>query len=240
MSSLFTNLTNKLKKICEEHHILNEPIIIKARALNTKEAIGSPKGNDFPIQKGKEKLMQAQFKNGTGQAFTDMFYDFNGSVLDVINLKKESNYERAVFICSLNAILNHLGLVSKTIHCKDNAPYSCATQLSLFLESKKNVKKICLIGYQPAFIAELSKKFELRVIDLDEDNINSVKYNIKIEDESYTQNAVEWSDIIIATGTTLANNTIESFPKNKTVFYGTTIAGAAYLENYERFCEMSS
>jgi hypothetical protein len=240
MSDLFNSLSSSFKEICLKNDILNEKITIKARALEVDEAIGSPDGKDFPIQKGKEKLMQAEFRNGKGQAFTDMFYDYEGTIIDIISMEKNNNYKRAVFVSSLNAVLHDLGFITGSIHCKDNSPYTCASRLCTHINEKFGSPKVCLIGFQPAFIEKLADNFDLRVIDLDPDNIGKEKKGVFIEDESATEDAVNWSDALLVTGTTLVNNTIKAFPKEKAIFYGTTIAGAAYLMGFERFCSESS
>ena len=50
--------------------------------------------------------------------------------------------------------------------------------------------------------------------------------------------AIEWAELLFVTGTTLVNNTIGRFLGGKPViFYGTTIAGAAHLMGWERYCE---
>ena len=60
--------------------LLDRNITVKARALSTKEAIGNPESDDFPLMKGRERLMQAELEGSAGQAFTDQFGDFEGTV----------------------------------------------------------------------------------------------------------------------------------------------------------------
>lgn len=58
-----------------------------------------------------------------------------------------------------------------------------------------------------------------------------------IESVDNTKDAVHWADLLLVTGTTLANGTITPLlNKGPIVFYGTTVAGAAYLMRWERFC----
>ncbi len=45
--------------------------IVSARPLTPQEVIGKPERNDFPLLKGKEVMIQANFKGSLGQAFTD-------------------------------------------------------------------------------------------------------------------------------------------------------------------------
>jgi hypothetical protein len=87
-------------------------------------------------------------------------------------------------------------------------------------------------------LERLSEKFEVRALDLDEDNIGEIKFGVKIENGmTETQDALEWCQLIVATGSTVVNGSITEFITDKPViFFGTTIAGTASLMNLERFC----
>ena len=81
----------------------------------------------------------------------------------------------------------------------------------------------------------------MRVLDLDPENIGNRKFQIIIEGQDKTEDAIEWADLLLVTGTTLVNNTIGYFLEKKPlIFYGTTIAGAAHLMNWDRFCASST
>ena len=79
--------------------------VVVTRSLNPKEAIGDPKRDDFPIQRGKEHLMQASFKGALGQAYSSDASDFHGNLEDVLALPMQSIFERAVLVASMNAVL---------------------------------------------------------------------------------------------------------------------------------------
>jgi len=97
--------------------------------------------------------------------------------------------------------------------------------------------RIVLIGFQPRMVESLSHHFPLRVIDMDPDNIGTRKFQIAIEGPEATEEAIRWTDLLLVTGTTLVNGTIGRFLESKPViFYGTTIAGAAHLMGWDRFC----
>ena len=86
-------------------------------------------------------------------------------------------------------------------------------------------------------VKSLSSHFPLRVIDLDPLNIGSRKFQKDIESPEVYDEAIEWADILLVTGSTIVNGTIETFLTDKPViFYGTTIAGPAHLMGWERFC----
>ena len=230
-------IREKFKKLIKEHGLEGEKVIVKAKALSAEQAIGNPEDKDYPLVKGQERLMQADFRGAKGQAFTDRYGNYSGRLADIAEMDLDNNFRRAIFISSLNAVTNHLGLASQTVHCKDEQPKECAAELVSYIEEKYGQPRIAMVGFQPRMVEALSQQFELRVTDLDEANIGQEKFGVKIDDPSRTQENLEWGDIALVTGTTIVNDTIDQFLIAKPViFYGVTIAGAAKLQGLERFC----
>lgn len=90
-------------------------------------------------------------------------------------------------------------------------------------------------------VERLSAAFEYRILDLDPDNIGTTKFDAVVEGPEAAVEAAAWADLLLVTGTTLVNATINDFLSHKQVlFYGTTIAGAASLMNWDRFCAKST
>ncbi len=240
MNDIYEQLKGRALDLWREEGLLKEKVHIRARALTTREAIGDPEHQDFPIQKGKEKLMQASFKDAGGQAFTDRYGDYEGTLKQVLDLPLENNHQRAVFVASLNAVLRHLGLIEGTIHCRDEEPVQCGKALIPYLKDRYSGAKIAQVGFQPRMVENLSTVHPLRVLDMDPDNIGEIKFGVTIESADHTIDAANWADLLLVTGTTLVNGTIPPVLGNKPViFYGTTIAGAAHLMGWERFCPCS-
>ena len=237
---VYHELRDRNRFLWSEHDLLGEKIRISARTLSTDEAIGNPESDDFPLQKGKERLMQAEFFSGKGQAFTDQYGDFSGILSEILDMPLENNFRRAVFVATMNAVLNHLKKIQKTIHCHDEDPTLCAAELVQYIKEHYGSAKIVQVGFQPRMVEYLAPAFDYRLLDLDLDNINTQKFGILVEGPEATENAVAWADVLFVTGTTLVNDTIHQFLGKKPVlFYGTTIAGAAYLMNWDRFCAKS-
>jgi hypothetical protein len=107
---------------------LNAEVVVISQ-LNAREVLGDPGRDDFPLLRGKEVLMQAVYGGSVGQAFTAASGSFRGSLKDVRELPLKSPFERAVFISTMNAVLRHLGLVEKTVHCKNDGPKECALRM---------------------------------------------------------------------------------------------------------------
>jgi len=237
---VFDTLMDMARDIYKSNNLLGQRVRIKARPLSPEEAIGNPEADDFPLQKGKERLIQAEFRGGLGQAFTDQYGDFEGTLAEVLEMPSRNNYRRALFVASLNAVLRYLGKTDGTVHCKDEEPTLCAARLRDHLKSHYKGAKVAQVGFQPRIIEALSPIFDLRVTDLDADNIGTRRFNTLIEGPEAANEIIKWADLLLVTGTAVVNETIDQFlGKKPVIFYGTTIAGAACLMGWERFCACS-
>lgn len=153
----------------------------------------------------------------------------------------KNSYHRAVFLAALNAALRHLDLIEHTVHCRDKGPTECAGKISSYIKERFGAVKVTQVGFQPCIAEALAGKFAFRLLDLDSDNIGREKFGIVVEGPEKTPEAAQWADLLLVTGSTLANETISRFLTDKPVlFYGTTIAAPAYLMGWERFCESST
>lgn len=237
MKDIYRLLQEKAHELAAVNKLMLGTVKVKAKVLSTQEAIGNPEEDDFPLQKGKERLMEAEFLGACGQAFTDRFGDFEGPLAGVLSMRLENNFRRAVFTATLNAMLRGLELADKTIHCRDREPTVCAGELAEYLENRFPGARIAQVGFQPRMIDAVSRKFPLRALDLDPENVGTRQSGIIIEGPEATEDAIRWADVLLVTGSTLINGTIGAFLTEKPViFYGTTIAGAAFLMGWERFC----
>jgi len=211
--------------------------VVSARTLTPQEVIGEPERDDFPLLKGKEVMLQADFKGSLGQAFTDMPGNYSGTLKEIFDISLDDNFKRAIFISALNAVLRYLNYISKTVHCKDKEPGECAVHLVDYIKERFGNPRIAFIGMQPAMVEALTAQFEIRVVDLDPDNVGQKKCGVLIEDAAHTKEILSWADVILATGTTVVNNTLPALLIEKPIiFYGVTIAGVAYLKRYEQYC----
>jgi len=238
---MILEIKNHFLDLIKDYDFENEQITIKAKPLSATEAIGNPEHDDYPIQKGKEALMQAEFKGSYGQAFTDMYGDFEGSLSEILNMDIDNNYRRAILISTINAVMRNLGHVNQTVHCKDNDPVICSQKLVTYVKDNYGSPKITLIGLQPRMLEHLTKDFEIRVNDMDNDFIGKTKFGIQIDPPEKTKENIDWCDLIIATGTTVINDTITSLNNNKPiVYFGVTISGTAKLLGLTDFCSEST
>ena len=239
---VYRKLKEYLIKQIRLNGIEDEKVLIYGKVLTTEEAIGSPERKDFPLMKGKEKLLQAEFKGALGQAYTDSPSEFKGTLDEFLKKPLDNNFNIAAFIATLNAVMRYLDLAKDTIHCKDNQPDKCGKKLAEYINEKYGNPKIALIGLPPALLEFCSREFEMRVVDMDKSNIGKEKYDVLIEDaENKTEEVVEWCDLLLITGSTIANGSIANFLEvdKPAIYYGTTIAGAAEIFGLNRFCECS-
>jgi hypothetical protein len=238
---LYDTIKQEFAKLIKENGLEGEKVIIRATPLSAEQAIGNPEDKDYPLIRGVERLMQAEFRGSLGQAFTDMYGDFTSKLSDIVAMNLNNNFRRAVFISSLNAVMKHLGLIDQTVHCRDNQPRECSHELVSYIEKNYGQPRVAMVGFQPRMVEALAKSFELRVTDMDRDNIGQEKFGVRIDDPSQTEENLNWCDIAVVTGTTIVNDTIGQFQISKPViFYGVTISGAAKLLGLKQFCPFGS
>ncbi|MCP4681089.1 MAG: hypothetical protein GY864_02005, partial [Desulfobacterales bacterium] len=184
---MYELLKKEFSGIVEENGLVSEEVKISAGALSPEKAIGTPEHNDYPLRKSKERLMQAVFKGSYGQAFTDMFANFEGKLSEIVEMDLTNNFQRAIFISSVNAVMRHLGKVDRSVHCKNQGPADCSRELVNYIRNDFGNLKVALVGLQPRMLEALSREFEVRVTDLDEDNIGADKFGVIIGPPFNTQ-----------------------------------------------------
>lgn len=238
----YDKLQDGLLAMATEQGFLDKEVhIVSARTLTPEESIGHPERRDFPLVKGREVMIEATFLGGKGQAFTDTPGDFRGSIRDILALELGdelgNNYTRGVFVATLNAVLRHLGWVDYTVHCRNEEPEACARALVNYVKKQVSEPRIAFVGLQPAMVDYLARHYPIRVTDLDPDNLGRRKYGVIIEHADNTAEAIAWSNIVLATGSTMVNNTYESILRDKPViFYGVTVAGVSYFTGCHQYC----
>jgi uncharacterized protein (DUF4213/DUF364 family) len=119
----------------------------------------------------------------------------------------------------------------------------CGLDLLEFLEGYRGVR-IALVGFQPVRARCCSERCELKILDLDVENVGRETFGVVVLDGGTdTEDALRWCDLALVTGTTVVNGTIEAIlevARAKAVFYGISIAGVAELLVLERFCPKST
>lgn len=236
---MYDLLRSQFQKIIDEHELRNEHVSVTVKS--PFEAIGTPKREDFPLVKGKERIVEASFRNSSGQAFTDAYASFDGTLKEILDLRLTNNENRAIFVATMNAVMKYLGMIEGTTHCKDEEPERCSKELADHISRNFGGPKIVVIGYQPSTVENLSKRFAIQVTDLNAENIGETKSGIKILDgDTDMEQAVQWCDLVLATGSTVVNGAIDRILKaakeKPLIFYGITIAGPAKLLGLNRFC----
>ena len=246
MSTLET-VKSKFISIAEKAALHDQEIVVRAACLTPEEAIGRPKRKDYPIIRGKEQMVEADFLGAKGQAFTDEPIAFSGTLQDILTLPLESNGNRALFISTLNAVLNHLGMVEGTVHCKNEEPEHCADEIAAhILRTHGKDVSIGLVGFNPAIAERLIGTFgncHVAISDLFDGNIGATRFGVDIQDGSERVNAlVSFADVLIVTGTTIGNDTFDAIRTaaenaGKAYYiFGVTGAGAAALTGINRLC----
>ncbi|NLE90458.1 MAG: hypothetical protein GX602_05970 [Dehalococcoidales bacterium] len=245
---MFINPREALASLLNQNEALKElEIIISSRALKSDEAIGHPEREDFPLLRGKEVLLQAEVPGGRGQAFTADPIAYKGPISDLLTLSDDRPGSQALLVASLNALFNKLGLAGHTVHCVDHEPEACAEHISQYILEKYGLCNIGIIGYQPAILEHCTRLFgpdRVSITDLDADVVGTVRYGVKVMDGlSDTRTLVDFADVLLVTGTILANGTYRDVlgeaGDKPCYFFGTTCAALARLNNMSRLCPFS-
>ncbi|HNU75639.1 MAG TPA: DUF364 domain-containing protein [Deltaproteobacteria bacterium] len=233
-------------EILRHSGLLDCPVSVKAGTLTPEQTIGNPLRRDYPIIEGKERIVEAEFRGSRGHAFTDSPIDFVGCLQDVLGLPTDSNRNRAVYLAVLNATLRYLGMVTGTVHCRNEEPEQCAWRIAGHIRETWGRPRIGLIGLNPAIAEMLVKSFgsdHVRITDLDRKHIGAQRHSVEIWDgRTRTEELIERSDVVLATGTTLGNGSFdmiwELLDKHRKphLFYGVTIAGVSGLMGIDRIC----
>jgi len=243
---LYEELRNAFIGISGDHGLLDKAVVIESSVLTPAEAIGTPNRKDFPLQKGKEFLMQAEFMGSKGQAYTDSPSRFRGSLQEIADLELTNPEQKALFIAALNAVARHVHPDLRTLHCKDEGPERCAGQIAEYVRDL-GPQSVGMIGLQPAILEALAGamgKDRVRCIDRDEENRGRVRYGVPIEwgDGRGLKHLFEKSDLVLATGSSVANGSLPDILSlsgdtgTPVYFYGTTIAGTARLMGLNHLC----
>jgi uncharacterized protein (DUF4213/DUF364 family) len=235
--------------IVDDHKLRGEAVRVAIGTLTPEQAIGRPDRQDFALLGGREVMIEAEFKDSCGQAFTSQPQNFSGRLDDVLSLSLDTIDNRAIFIATMNAVCSHLGIIGKVRHCRNQEPEDCGKEISGKLISRYGKINIGMVGYQPAILENLAKTFgvgHVRCSDLDQKNIGANKFGVNIYDgNAENKNLIKWCDLILATGSTHVNNTFddlykEAVSQNKNfVMFGVTGAGIAALLELGIICPLA-
>lgn len=246
MNNYLLKAKSLLRQIVNDNSLLDVNVSVCAEPLTPEEAIGTPGRRDFPIIEGKERVLEARVLGKKGQAYTDSPKEFIGSLREILELELSTSQNRAIFIATMNAILQHLKKVDGTVHCKDDEPEKCSVEIAKYILDNWGKVRVGLIGLNPAIAEALANTFgkdNVKISDLNSKNVGEVKFGVKIwNGRTMTEQLINQSDVILITGTTLVNDTFSeihrhlvSYKKNYLI-YGVTCAGICSLLKLKRIC----
>jgi uncharacterized protein (DUF4213/DUF364 family) len=243
---ILEEVKERLSEIITAHQLGGESVWVKIGPLPKEQAIGTPGRQDYALLEGQEVMIEAQFRESPGQAFTDQPRTFEGTINDVQRLKMDIPGDRAVFISALNAVTAYLGIATRVRHCRNDEPEQCGRHIAEHILETYGKPRIGMIGYQPAILENLVQSFGTQNVmcsDLNPRNINSTKFGIEIWDgKTQTDNLVARSDLLLVTGSTAANDTLDDIRQNtssqgkKLIVFGVTGAGVCAFLGLERIC----
>jgi hypothetical protein len=233
-------------ELARDRGLSRAAVTVQARVLSSEEAIGRPGRRDYPLLKGKERMLEAVIGGARGNAFTDAPREFTGSVEGLLALPLDDSRNRGLYVAALNAAFRYAGLVRGTVHCRDDDPERCARVVAETVDARLCWNRVGLVGFNPAIAEELARRLgpeRLRITDLDPDRICTERYGVPIwEGEARVRELVEWADGVLLTGSSFVNGTFDALHDaiaragKPMVLYGVTAAAMARLFGFERLC----
>ena len=224
----------------------NRSLAVVVRPLSPGEAIGQRAGEEFPIQKGSERVIEASFQGFRGQAFTDQPASWKGTVAELLDLDLGQFPNRAVFVAGLNAVMRSWGEAAGTLHCRNEDPDRCGPEIARIVHERFGSVRVGLIGLQPAILRALVARFgtsSVSLVDLNPDNIGQVRSGVTVWDgEQDLPRLVAGCDMGLATGSAVVNGTLVEIldpfrnAGKPVLLFGNTISGVAELLGLDRLC----
>ena len=90
--------------------------------------------------------------------------------------------------------MRHLGMIEGSVYCKDKGPAECGPDLLEFLEGYRGAR-IALVGFQPVYARRCSEQCELRILDMDPENIGKEKFGVVVLDGgAKAEEVLRWCD----------------------------------------------
>ncbi len=244
--SLLVRARRAFAALVDEAGLGGATIIVTARTLSTEEAIGIPVYNDLPILRGKEVMIEAEFQAARGHAFTSAPSSWSGTAGDLLALPLEHARERALLNAAMNAVLRSLGVIDRTVHCHSEDIARCGAEMAARLRQEFDLIPVGLVGYQPGIAAGLVEQFgpgNVCITDLLAENLGRAVGGVEIWDGAdRTEDLVHRSRLVLATGSTAANGTLDELQDLTAsagvplIVYGVTAAAVCHLCGMRRLC----
>jgi len=202
---------------------------------------------DYALMRGKEVIVDCEIRGFHGQAFTDSPLQVKGKVKELLNLNVNSSKDRALLFSCLNCLMAMTGEICNTVHCRKDAPEKCGEMLADEIERLfGRAVRVAHIGFQPGHVKAMVARFkEVKVTDLNPDNIGKVKFGVKILSGDENFKVIEWADVACITGSAIVNGTLFDLLRLcedkgvHAIVYGVTIKGAAKIMGIPVFCPLS-
>ncbi|KAF5417018.1 MAG: hypothetical protein C5S48_01315 [Candidatus Methanogaster sp.] len=85
-------------------------------------------------------------------------------------------------------------MIGGSVHCKDKGPAECGLDLLEFLDGHRGAR-IALVGFQPVHARRCSERGELKILDLDAENVGREKFGVVVLDGvKDAEDVLRWCD----------------------------------------------
>lgn len=232
----YTSLKLRFSALCHDNHLDDSYVSVKVDPTYHEKS-----GTALT---GRTRL-EGSFLGHHGMSYSFNPFQFEGTVKELLSMDLEEAADRAVFVAALNAVCGYIHPDIRTVHCSEEGSFVCTEKL---VQQLRDTGYGCpgLIGFQPSFLKALSSDYgNSNIACVDHDDIDEAvrrSADVDLLDEMHLQQLIAWSDVLVVTGATLVSGTLPHILEwaelsgKPVLFYGTSIAGAAYLMDLPRFC----
>ena len=198
---------------------------------------------EYALMRGKEVIVHCDIRGAYGESFADTPRERRLKMSEVANLDLSDVGNRALFFAALNSVMNYSGEISGCIHCRGGDADRCGEILAEEVLRRFGRVRVAHIGYQPGHVRACAKVFrEVKVTDMNPENIGRVKFGVKILDAAENEWVISKSDVVCVTGSSIVNGTLPQIVDwcnrygVECVVYGITVKGVAKMVGWDVFC----
>lgn len=219
---------------------------VDIKTLTPQEAVGVESSPELAINRGPERVIEAEIEGTKGQAFTDVPVDWSGSLQELFELDLVEVHNRAHVVALLNAACKLLHVCDGVIHCIDEDPERCGDEFVDKIEKEYDKPVIAIFGLQPFIAQALAKRFgkeRIIIADLNPNNVGDYKQGMLVmHGQKDADELIDKCTVGLITGSSLVNNTLDDTLKKfeekqkPYILFGNTISGTAALLGLNHFC----
>ena len=242
---LIERVRSRFGKVVRDNHLERESVIVEAGSSRASQHQGTTGKGCGCFADG---LIKARVAGGVGHAAIDSPAHFRASLRGVISMSLASDFERCVFLATVNAACRALGLLNKSLRCDDAGARRCPAEI-VRQTGKDRPKSVGLFGFEASLLEMLVRTFggrHVACVDADPELIGARNWGVDIWDaHDRAADLVDRSEFLMINTTCFVNASADEIVRliwDKGCpyrFFGITGAGATKLLKMHWVCPFS-